>query len=50
MYGYGIPELFPIALLSFIIILFVEKAQLYYSYKAPPIYDERLSQKVLSIM
>jgi hypothetical protein len=32
MYGYGIPELFPIALLSFIIILFVEKAQLYYSY------------------
>ena len=50
MYGYGIPELFPIALVSFIIILFVEKAQLYYSYRAPPLYDERLSQKVLSIM
>jgi hypothetical protein len=50
MYGYGIPVLFPIALLSFIIIFIVEKAQLYYSNQAPPFYDERLPQKVFSIM
>lgn len=48
MYGFGIPELFPIAAVSFIIIYILEQASFYYSYKAPPMYDERLSQSVLS--
>ena len=48
MYGFGIPDLYPIAAASFIIIYIIEQCQLYYSYKQPPMYDERLSQSVLS--
>ena len=47
VYGFGIPLLFLVALIFFIIIFFIEKAALYYSYRDPPMYDERLSQNVL---
>jgi len=47
MYGLGMPILFPIACLSFVILYFQEKTMLYYGYRVPPMYDERLSQNVL---
>jgi len=48
MYGFGLPLLFPIAFVTFVILYFVEKSMLYYSYKLPPMYDERLNDDVLS--
>jgi len=48
MYGFGMPVLFPIAMLSFLILYFVEKLMLFYGYVLPPMYDERLSNDVLS--
>ena len=48
IYGFGIPLLFPIACVSFIVLYLVEKLLLFYAYRLPPMYDERLSQDVLS--
>lgn len=48
VYGLGIPILFPIACLSMVILFFQEKLMLYYGYRVPPMYDERLSQTVLN--
>jgi hypothetical protein len=48
MYGLGMPVLFPIAILSFVIMYAQEKMMLYYGYRVPPMYDERLSQTVLN--
>lgn len=48
MYGFGIPILFPIACVSFIVLYLVEKLLLFYGYRLPPMYDERLSQDVLN--
>jgi hypothetical protein len=48
MYGFGMPILFPVAVVSFIVLYFIEKSMLYYSYRMPPMYDERLSDSVLS--
>jgi len=47
MYGFGMPVLFPIAMLSFLVLYFVEKTMLFYGYALPPMYDERLSNDVL---
>ena len=47
MYGFGMPVLFPIAMLSFLVLYFVEKLMLFYGYVMPPMYDERLSNDVL---
>ena len=48
MYGFGMPILFPIACGSFIVLYMVEKSLLFYGYRLPPMYDERLSQDVLN--
>ena len=48
MYGLGMPILFPIASLSCLILYMQEKLMLYYGYRVPPMYDERLSQTVLN--
>ena len=50
MYGFGIPMLFPLAAVSLTILYLVEKTMLYYSYRKPPMYDEKLGDTVLSIM
>ena len=47
MYAFGIPLLFPVAILSLTILYFVETGCLYYSYRMPPMYDEHLSLLVL---
>jgi hypothetical protein len=50
MYGLGIPILFPIAVLSFLVLYLVEKTMLYYSYRQPPMYDDKLNKSVLTKM
>ena len=50
MYGYGLPILFPIACFSFITLYCMEKGMIYYSYRAPPMYDEKLNNSVLDKM
>ena len=47
LYGFGMPILFPIAMVSFLVLYFVEKIMLFYGYVMPPMYDERLSNAVL---
>ena len=48
MYGLAIPILFPIAALAISVLYTVEKSMLFYAYRLPPMYDERLSQSVLN--
>lgn len=48
MYGFGMPILFPLAMVSFLVLYVVEKWLLFYGYRLPPMYDERLSQDVLN--
>lgn len=47
MYGFGIPYLFPVACFSFVVLYFLEKSMLLWSYRMPPMYDERLAKSVL---
>ena len=47
MYGLGIPILFPIAVFSFLMLYLVEKSMLYWSYRTPPMYDDKLNVSVL---
>ncbi len=49
-YGFAIPILFPIAAAAIAVLYFVEKTMLFYAYRMPPMYDERLSQSVLSML
>jgi hypothetical protein len=50
MYGVGLPILFPVAAFSFLTLYFVEKTMVYYSYRQPPAYDEKLNENVLRIL
>ena len=50
MYGFGLPILFPIACITFMVTYIIEKASLYYSYRQPPAYDEKLSNACLEKM
>ena len=50
MYGLGIPVLFPIAAVSMVTLYFVEKFMVYYIYRQPPMYDEKLNNNVLGLM
>jgi len=50
MYGLGIPVLFPIAALSFLILYTIEKGMIYYAYRQPPVYDDKLNKMVLGLM
>lgn len=47
MFGPGIPILFPIAAASFFVLYLIENYMLYYVYKEPPAYDEKLNNSVL---
>ena len=50
MYGLGLPILFPVAVFTFTILYFMEKTLIYYSFRQPPMYDDKLNKSVLSIM
>jgi hypothetical protein len=43
MYGVGLPILFPIAVFALLGLYLLEKVLLYYSYRMPPTYDEKLN-------
>lgn len=47
MYGAGIPILFPVAFVSLLVLFVVEKTCLFYVYKQPPMYDEKLNNSVV---
>lgn len=49
-YGFGIPILFPIAACAILCLYLVEKTMLFYAYRLPPMYDERLSQAVIRLL
>jgi len=50
MYGVGLPVLFPIASISLLVLYCVEKLMLHYSYREPPMYDEKLNKNALAIL
>lgn len=50
MYGFGMPVLYPIAVYALVVLYLSEKAMLYYSYRQPPTYDQRLSNYVIVSM
>ena len=50
MYGLGLPILFPVAAASFLTLYLMEKTMIYYAYRQPPMYDEKLNNNVLSIL
>jgi len=50
MFGTGIPQLYPIAALSFFVLYGIENLMLYYVYKKPPDYDEKLNDSILANM
>lgn len=50
MYGFGMPVLYPIALLSVLILYAVEKCMLYYGYRQPPMYDDQLYTMVCRVL
>lgn len=50
MYGVGLPYLFPAAVYALVVLYVTEKFMLYYSYRQPPSYDQRLSNYVIKLM
>ena len=48
MFGVGLPILFPIAFTTYLVIYCQEIYMLYYVYKRPPTYDEKLAKAVLN--
>ena len=48
MFGAGLPILFPIAAASLTVFFLLEKFMLYYVYRQPPAYDEKLNNSVLT--
>jgi hypothetical protein len=50
MFGAGIPYLFPVAVLSFIILYSCERLLVAYSYKQPPAFDEMLNKSCINIL
>jgi hypothetical protein len=50
MYGLGIPLLFPLAAIQILVLYIVEKLMIYYSYRQPPTYDDKLNNRVLAVM
>lgn len=43
LFGLGLPILYPVALIGFIIFYYSEMYMLHYSYRCPPCYDEKLN-------
>jgi len=50
IYGFGLPLLFPIAAGAMFVMFLVEKTMIYYSYRQPPTYDDKLNKAVLGLM
>ena len=50
MYGLALPQLFPIALLSYFIIYCTERYQIAYTYQLPPAMDDKMTVNALNLL
>ena len=50
MYGIGLPVLFPIALISILVLYICERLCVAYSYKQPPAFDEKLNKSTINML
>jgi len=50
MYGAGLPVMFPICFVSVIVLYMVERLCVAYSYKQPPMYDDKLNKSTLNML
>ena len=50
MYGLGMPILFPIAAVSYLIFWLVERYQVAYTYPMPPAMDDQMTKNALSLL
>lgn len=50
MYGLGIPILFPIAVLSYVLFWMLERYHMAYTYQLPPSLDDRLTKNAVSVL
>lgn len=50
MYGTALPILYPIALMSFVILYILERLLVFYYYKQPPVFDEKMTMNSISMM
>jgi len=50
MFGFGIPILFPVATATLFILYRVEKYMMYYFYKCPPMYSQKITKEMLNTL
>lgn len=50
MYGTALPILYPIALMGLCILYTVERCLVFYYYKQPPTFDQKMTMTSLSIL
>lgn len=50
MYGTALPILYPIAVLTFVILYILEKCLICYYYRQPPAFDDKMTHKAISIL
>lgn len=50
MYGLALPELWPIAALTFFNYYITDRFLLAYFYQRPPVYDDKLNKTALELM
>mmetsp|Transcript_44012 Transcript_44012/g.42598 ORF Transcript_44012/g.42598 Transcript_44012/m.42598 type:complete len:185 (-) Transcript_44012:303-857(-) len=50
MYGTAMPVLYPIALLTYIILYITERCLVFYYYKQPPAFDQKMTNTSLNIL
>lgn len=50
LFGPGLPVLFPIGLMSLIILYIIERLMVAYSYQKPPMFDSTVNQTVIRIL
>lgn len=50
MYGLALPILFPIALITFLVLYTMERLTVTYYYRKPPMYDEKMNEAAIGIL
>lgn len=49
-FGFGLPILYPIALIGLIAFYFTDISMLFYHYRMPPSYDEKIGKGTLKVL
>jgi len=50
MFGTALPILYPIGLLTFVILYVLHRLQVFYFFKQPPMYDKELTSNTLKLI